>query len=107
MFTVRSTLTIGMNYGEPAGEALKGTAIPEYIFMANVKDAMAHYGIDCYTVIDCKGYWQGAAENSKRIEVIHGGELHKTLVSAARWLKLALMQEAILVTKEDLLADLV
>lgn len=107
MFTVRSTLTIGMNYGEPAGEALKGKAIPEHIFMANIKDTMAVAGIDCYTVIDCKGYWQGAAENSKRIEVIHGGELHKPLVSAARWLKLALMQEAILVTKEPVEADLV
>lgn len=107
MFTVRSTLTIGMNYGDPAGEALKGKAIPEDTFMANVKDAMAHFGIDCYTVIDCQGYWIGQPEASKRIEVIHGGELHKPLVSAARWLKLAMMQEAILVTKEDIKADLV
>lgn len=107
MFTVRSTLTIGMIYGEPAGEYLKGKAIPEDTFTANLKEAMKHYGIDCYTVIDCQGYWLGQPEASKRIEVIHQGELHGALVEAARWLKIVLLQEAILVTKEDIKADLV
>ena len=106
MFTVRTTLTIGMNYGQPAGEQ-KGKAIPLDTFMANVKETMQHYGIDCYTVLDCKEHWLGTPEDSKRIEVIHGGELHKTLVEAARWLKVCLMQDAILVTKEPVEADLV
>lgn len=107
MFTTRTTLTIGMNYGQPAGEALKGKAIPLDVFMDNIKETMAKFGIDCYTVMDCKGYWLGQPEASKRIEVIHQGELHGALVDAARWLKLALMQEAILVTKEAVQADLV
>lgn len=105
MFTTLSTMTIGLNYGAPAGD-LKGTPVPLDVAMDNIKATMAHHGIDCFTVIECKGYWMGEPEASLRIEVLHN-DGHKDVVEAARWLKVALMQEAVLVTKQELQGDLV
>lgn len=106
MFTTLSTLTIGMNYGQPAGEALKGKAIPLNVVQDAIGAAMSLAGIDCYTVIECKGYWMGQPEASLRVEVMHN-EGHKDVVWAARHIKEALMQEAVLVTKQGIQGDLV
>lgn len=105
MFHTLSTLTIGLNYGAPAGD-LKGTTVPLNVAMDNLKATMAHFGIECYTVIECKGYWNGEPECSLRVEVLHN-DGHKAVVEAARGLKVALMQEAILVTKQEVQGDLV
>lgn len=105
MFTTMSTMTIGLNYGAPAGD-LKGTPVPLDVAMDNIKATMAHHGIDCFTVVECKCYWMGEPAASLRIEVLHN-DGHKDVVEAARWLKVALMQEAVLVTKQDIQGDLV
>lgn len=106
MFTTLSTMTIGMNYGQPAGEELKGKAIPLDAVQRVIAGAMKESGIDCYTVIDCKGYWMGQPEASLRVEVMHN-EGHKDVVNAARIIKWELMQEAVLVTKQEIQGDLV
>lgn len=105
MFTTKSTLTVGMNYGQPAGE-LKGQAIPKDAVMFAIQSAMEGHGIDCYTVFECKGYWMGQPEDSIRVEVMHN-EGHKDVVNAARIIKHMLHQEAVLVTREDIQGDLV
>lgn len=106
MFHTLSTLTIGLNYGAPAGDALKGTPVPLNLAHEAIAQAMAASGIDCYTVIDCKGYWMGQPEASLRVEVYHQ-DGHKDVVKAARFIKEQLMQEAVLCAKQDILADLV
>lgn len=105
MFTTKSTMTIGLNYGAPAGD-YKGKPIPLGAAMYAVHSAMAGHGIDCYTVFECKGYWQGEEEASLRVEVMHN-DGHKDVVKAARVIKHTLMQEAVLVTKEEIQGDLV
>lgn len=106
MFTTLSTMTIGLNYGQPAGDELKGKAIPLDAVHRVIAGAMKQSGIDCYTVIECKGYWMGVPENSLRVEVMHN-EGHKDVVNAARIIKWELMQEAVLVTKQEIQGDLV
>lgn len=105
MFHTLSTLTIGLNYGAPAGD-LKGKHIPLNVAQDTIAYAMAASGIDCYTVIDAKGYWMGQPEASLRVEVYHQ-DGHKDVVKAARFIKEQLLQEAVLVTKQETLADLV
>lgn len=105
MFHTLSTLTIGLNYGAPAGD-LKGTQIPLNVAQDVIAFAMADSGIDCYTVIECKGYWMGQPEASLRVEVLHQ-DGHKDVVKAARFIKEQLLQEAVLVTKQDIQGDLV
>lgn len=105
MFHTLSTLTIGLNYGAPAGD-LKGTPVPLNVAQDVIAFAMAQSGIDCYTVIEAKGYWQGQPEASLRVEVYHQ-DGHKDVVKAARFIKEQLMQEAVLVTKQEVQADLV
>lgn len=67
---------------------------------------MSLYELDCYTVIECRGYWMGQPEASLRVEVVHN-DSHKDVVKAARHIKETLLQEAVLVTKQDIQADLV
>lgn len=105
MFHTLSTLTIGLNYGAPAGD-LKGTPVPLNVAMKAIDHAMSVNGIDCYTVIGANGYWQGQPESSFRVEVYHQ-DGHKDVVQAARVIKGVLKQEAVLVTKQEVQADLV
>lgn len=105
MFTTLSTMTIGLNFGAPAGEELKGKAIPLSVAQRVIASAMKQCGIDCYTSIHCTVYWMGDPEESVRIEVMHN-EGHKDVVKAARIIKQILLQESVLVTKQEIQGDL-
>lgn len=105
MFTKLSTMTIGLNYGAPAGD-MNGKPISLEVANRAIYEACKDFGIDCYTVIQCKGYWNGQPEDSLRVEVCHN-EGHKDVVKAARQIKVQLRQEAVLVTLHEVNSDLV
>lgn len=105
MFASLSTMTIGLNYGAPAGDH-KGQPVPLDVANKAIAEAMKMYSIDCYTVIPCKGYWMGQPEDSLRVEVCHQ-DGHKDVVKAARQIKEVLLQEAVLVTRHEAASDLV
>ncbi len=58
---------------------------------------LQRHGIDCFTIFHAVGYWQGAKENSLVIEIDCQPIKQFTVYAAAKDIKLALNQEAVLV----------
>lgn len=106
-FPMQTTMMIGCNYGDPAGEALKGKAIPTEHVMFHIKSAMADAGIEGYTLTNCTGYWQGSPEDSIKVEVFHDYGPTDLYKNVARVIKAALHQEAVLVSTACVDATLV
>lgn len=106
-FPMQTTLMIGLNYGEPAGEALKGKPIGYNTAMFAIKTAMADAGIEGYTLTNCTGYWQGNPEDSIKVEVFHDYGPTDLYKNVARAIKAALHQEAVLVSTACVDATLV
>lgn len=105
MFNVMSTLTIGLNYGAPAGDN-KGKQVPLVVAHKAIAEAMKANSIDCYTIIDCKGYWMGEPECSLRVEVMHN-DAYGEVKAVARMVKETLLQEAVLLTHAIVQGELV
>lgn len=105
MFNVMTTLTIGLNYGAPAGDR-KGQQVPLIVAQKAIAEAMKAKAIDCYTIIEAKGYWMGEPECSLRVEVMHN-DAHAEVTQAARQIKEVLLQEAVLVVHSQVQGTLV
>lgn len=102
---VLSTLTIGLNYGAPAGDN-KGKQVPLVVAQKAIAEAMKAQSIDCYTIIECKGYWQGEPECSLRVEVVHN-DAYAEVKAVARHVKEVLLQEAVLLVHSAVQGELV
>lgn len=105
MFTILTTLTIGLNYRSPAGPN-KGKPVPLNVAHKAIAEAMSAKAIDSYTIIEAEGYWMGEPECSLRVEVMHSGA-QAEVTQAARQIKETLLQEAILVVHTQALGVLV
>lgn len=107
MFNQLTTITVGLRYGSPACD-LKGTKIPRDVAVNTIVQTLKEQGIEAFTLIECKGYWEGQPEDSFKVEVVSSDPstrigLHK----AALKIKDYLLQDAVLLTHQDIFGNLV
>jgi hypothetical protein len=74
---------------------------------AEAVEMLVNSRLNCFTVYRAVGCWQGKQEQSLIIEVISDIAMYFTVKALARELKTLLRQEAVLVTEQEIDAELI